>query len=127
MSATSDTTALFFCALAINNDRVQLEVTVNAVAVTERPTRSEIIEGRTYTTQSGQTRVLKEAEIVLVAQEGERAMAVLSMVSGGKTWQVPVTENGGVVFSTKHTVADEDGNGTKKSAHSSALSNESCY
>ena len=46
--------------------------------------RSEIIEGRTYTTQSGQTRVLKEAEIVLVAQEGERAMAVLSMVSAAR-------------------------------------------
>ncbi|KZV61311.1 hypothetical protein PENSPDRAFT_671095 [Peniophora sp. CONT] len=84
--------------------------------------RSELVEGRTYTSQAGQTRVLKEIEIVLVAQEGERAFAMLSMVTGGKIITLPVTEDGGITFSTKHTTVDEDGNaGTKKKLNASFL------
>ena len=58
-------------------------------------------------------KLIKECEIVLIAQEGERAMATLNMVTGAKNWQVPVTEDGGIVFSTKHTAVDEDRNGKK--------------
>lgn len=77
--------------------------------------RSELVEGRTYTSQAGQTRVLKEVEIALVAQEGERAFAMLSMVTGGKIITLPVSEDGGITFSTKHTTVDEDGNAAGKS------------
>ena len=77
---------------------------------------SDLISGRAYMTGSGKARLVKEVEIVLVAQEGQRAMAMLSMAADRKTWQVPVTENGGVMFSTKHTVINDNDNVPKKSA-----------
>ena len=76
---------------------------------------SNIVEGRSYHTAQGQTRVLKEFEIIPIAQEGERLLATLSMICGGKVLTLPVTEAGGLTFSTKHTVVDEDGNAEKKS------------
>ena len=71
--------------------------------------RSVIREGRTYKNNQGATRLVKEIEIALVMQEGERLLGMLSMVTGGKTMVLPVTENGGITFSTKHTTVDEDG------------------
>lgn len=76
-------------------------------------TRSQLVDGRTYKASNGEVKLIKECEIVLIAQEGERAMATLNMVTGAKNWQVPVTEDGGIVFSTKHTAVDEDRNGKK--------------
>ena len=75
--------------------------------------RSQLNEGRTYKAANGDTKLIKECEIVLIAQEGERGMSMLNMVTSGKNWQVPVTDDGGIVFSTKHTSIDEDGSGKK--------------
>ena len=38
----------------------------------------------------------KEIEIALIMQEGERFLAMLSMVTGGKNLVLPVTDNGGI-------------------------------
>ena len=47
--------------------------------------RSELVHGRTYRSRGGNgSRMVKEIEIVLVAQEGERALAFLSTVTEGK-------------------------------------------
>ena len=79
-------------------------------------TRSILVSGRTYPSPSGkETRLLKELDIVLLAQEGERAFAMLSMATGGKIITLPITEDGGITFSTKHTTVDEDGNPATKS------------
>ncbi|VDB96796.1 unnamed protein product [Peniophora sp. CBMAI 1063] len=75
--------------------------------------RSELRDGRTYEGKRGKMQV-KEIEIILIAQEGDRAIAMLSMAGGGKNFQFPVSEDGGIVFSTKHTVVDEEGNGQEK-------------
>ena len=70
--------------------------------------RSELVHGRTYRSRAGNgSRMVKEIEIVLVAQEGERALAFLSTVTEGKHVTLPVTPDGGLTFSTKHTVFDE--------------------
>ena len=71
--------------------------------------RSVVVDGRTYTNAQGATRLVKEIEIALIMQEGERFLAMLSMVTGGKNLVLPVTDNGGISFSTKHTTVDEDG------------------
>lgn len=76
---------------------------------------SKIIEGRTYVGVQNQTRLLKELIILPLQQEFERSLAALSMVWGGKIITLPVTEDGGITFSTKHTNVDEDGNPTQKS------------
>ncbi|KZV61104.1 hypothetical protein PENSPDRAFT_671233 [Peniophora sp. CONT] len=77
---------------------------------------STLIDGRSYQTPQGQTRVLKELEIMPVQQEFERLSAQLGMCTGGKIITVPVTEEGALTFSTKHTAVDEDGNPDKKKA-----------
>ena len=73
-------------------------------------TRSQLVKGWKYKAFDGETKLVKECEIVLLAQEGERAMAMLNMVTDGQDWQVPITDDGGIVFSTMHTAIDSDGN-----------------
>lgn len=76
--------------------------------------RSELVEGRQYQSSRGMVQV-KELEIVLIAQEGERSFANLCMATGGKNFTLPITDDGGLTFSTKHSVVDEEGNGQEKS------------
>ncbi|VDB96862.1 unnamed protein product [Peniophora sp. CBMAI 1063] len=75
---------------------------------------SNIIEGRTYKTAQGGTRLLKELELLLIQQDCDRALSVISMVWGGKILNLVVTEDGAITFSTKHTAVDEEGNAEKK-------------
>lgn len=77
--------------------------------------RSNVVDGRTYTSNNS-TRQLKDLEIVPIAQEGERLLAMLSMVTGGKIISLTSTDDGGINFSTKHTAVDEYGNPEAKSA-----------
>lgn len=80
---------------------------------------SSLIEGRKYTFPGAggqtQTRALKELQILPLQQEFERTLAVLSMVWGGKIINLNVSEEGGITFSTKHSLVDENGNPEKKS------------
>ena len=78
---------------------------------------SKIIEGRSYTSTLGVTRVLKELEILPLQQDWERALATLSMSLGSKLVNLTVTDEGAVTFSTKHTAVDDDGNAEKKSKY----------
>lgn len=75
---------------------------------------SSVVEGRTYTVNNT-LRQLKDIEIVPIAQEGERLLAMLSMVTGGKIVSLTITDDGGINFSTKHTAIDESGNPGAKS------------
>lgn len=77
--------------------------------------RSSVVEGRTYNSNNS-TRQLKDIEVIPIAQEGERLLAMLSMATGGKILSLAVTEEGAMTFSTKHTMIDEDGNPEAKSA-----------
>ncbi|VDC01716.1 unnamed protein product [Peniophora sp. CBMAI 1063] len=77
-------------------------------------TKSEVKTGREYNA-SGQTRLLKNVEVNLIAQEGERMLAMISMVGGGKKATLLNAEGGSVTFSTKHTPVDEYGDEIKKS------------
>ena len=81
-------------------------------------TKSELVEGRTYNS-SGTSRRLKNIEVNVIAQEGERLLAMLSMASGGKPMNLTNTENGAFSFATKHTAVDEYG-GEIKSAYYTA-------
>lgn len=76
---------------------------------------SNIVEGRTYKSATGTTRVLKELEILPIQQDWERAVAALSMIFGSKLVNLVVTDDGAITFSTKHTTVDEDGNAAQKS------------
>lgn len=77
---------------------------------------SKLVEGRSYTSAQGQTRVLKELEVMFVQQESERSYAnISSVLANGKIVNHVVTDDGAVAFSTKHTAVDEDGNPEKKS------------
>lgn len=71
--------------------------------------RSALVDGRTYTDSQGKTRQLKEIEIALVMQEGERFLGMLCMAAGGKNHVLSISGRGGITFSTKHTTIDEDG------------------
>lgn len=77
--------------------------------------RSTVVEGRTHTAGNNGTRLLKDIEIIPIAQEGERLLAMLSMVMGGKIVSLAITDEGGISFATKHTAVDEDGNPEAKS------------
>ena len=48
--------------------------------------------------------VRKELEITLIAQEGERALSMLSMVAGKEDWALPVSRDGGIIFTTKYAI-----------------------
>ena len=82
---------------------------------------SHLIDGRTYSARDGLTRALKELHISPVQQEHERAMAALSAVLKGKMVTLPVTEQGAITFSTKHTNVDENGDPINKSKWSVRL------
>ena len=75
-------------------------------------TKSELIEGRMYNA-SGTSRKLKSVEVNVIAQEGERLLAMLSMAAGGKPMNLTNTENGAISFATKHTAVDEYGDEIK--------------
>lgn len=76
---------------------------------------SKLVEGRTYKNMQGQTRILKELDVLPVQQEGERGLACLSMVLDNKIVTCPITDEGAISFSTKHSAIDEDGNPERKS------------
>ncbi|VDC01044.1 unnamed protein product [Peniophora sp. CBMAI 1063] len=71
-------------------------------------TKSDVLQGRTYK-GAGVTRLLKSMEVNLLSQEGERLLAMLSMVGGGKPMDLLSLEGGVVSFATKHTPIDDDG------------------
>ena len=73
-----------------------------------------LIDGRKYTV-NGVTKQLKELQLMMLGQEQERVFAMLSAVSKGKQYTVPVTEGGAFTFSTKHTTVDENGEPEAKS------------
>lgn len=76
--------------------------------------RSSVVEGRTYNANNS-TRQIKDIEVIPIAQEGDRLLAMLSMVTGGKIMSLSVTDDGALTFSTKHTMVDESGNPESKS------------
>lgn len=76
---------------------------------------STLVEGHQYQTAQGQTRALKELEVLPIQQEFERLTAMLGACTNGKIATIPITEEGALTFSTKHTTVDEDGNPDKKS------------
>lgn len=78
---------------------------------------SNVVDGRTYKNSQGQTKVLKELEVMLIQQEAERGFACLSMVLDNKILTCPITDEGALSFSTKHSTIDEDGNPDKKSVY----------
>ena len=71
--------------------------------------RSNISRGKTYERQ-GRTLLFKNIEIILIEEEGERLLAMLSMVSALGPLQLATSQQGAVTFSTRHTVVDEYGN-----------------
>ncbi|KZV58961.1 hypothetical protein PENSPDRAFT_672689, partial [Peniophora sp. CONT] len=75
--------------------------------------RSSVVEGRTYNANNS-TRQIKDIEVIPIAQEGDRLLAMLSMVTGGKIMSLSVTDDGALTFSTKHTMVDESGNPESK-------------
>lgn len=70
---------------------------------------SNVVDGRTYTNGKGVTKKVKDIELFLITMEGERAFAFNSAIFGGREHVVPVTEAGGIVFSTKHSIVTEEG------------------
>lgn len=70
---------------------------------------SNLIEGRTYRADGGQ-KLIKDIEIMVLEQDGERLLAMLSMVAGNKTMNLTTSAGGAISFSTKHTSVDESGN-----------------
>ena len=76
---------------------------------------SSLIDGRTYSNSQGQYRLLKELQISPLQQEYQRSMAALSAILKGKMCTLPVTEQGSITFSTKHSSVDEIGNPLNKS------------
>ena len=76
---------------------------------------SNLIKGRSYNLPSGQTHQLKELQLLPIQQECDRAFGLSSMLYNGKMLNLVVTEEGALIFSTKHTSVDEDGNAEKKS------------
>ena len=76
---------------------------------------SKIVEGRTYTTQKNETKLLKELQILPIQQEYERAMGLLSAVFGGKVIALPINDKGAMTFATKHTTVDEHNEPVDKS------------
>ncbi|VDC02306.1 unnamed protein product [Peniophora sp. CBMAI 1063] len=83
---------------------------------------SNVMDGRTYTKGNGVTKCVKEYEINMVTMESERAMAFLSAVLGGRQYILPVTEGGGVMFATKHSVVSDNDAGTGEYLFHSPLS-----
>ena len=77
-------------------------------------TESNVAESRSYPVGEG-TRVRRDLTIVLFTQEWQRGLSCMSMTAGGKPFGVPVTEDGGFTFSTKHTLVGEDGSGARRS------------
>ncbi|KZV58970.1 hypothetical protein PENSPDRAFT_695580 [Peniophora sp. CONT] len=47
---------------------------------------------------------------MVLEQDGERLLAMLSMVAGNKTMNLTTSAGGAISFSTKHTSVDESGN-----------------
>lgn len=72
---------------------------------------NNVQDGRTYTNNKGITKSVKEVEIALLTGEAERSFGFISAVFGGRAHIVPVSENGGIVFSTKHTVQSDGSTG----------------
>ena len=69
---------------------------------------SNIVRGKTYT-RNNQAFLVKSLDVVPIEREGDRFLAMLSMVADSKPMLLKTSKDGAISFATRHTAIDENG------------------